>query len=128
MLHGPHVAVDLEQEIFPAVKALGLPTGPAGSMTFRCIEPDDLQVWMIRKCTFSPVGWVVISQLQADAEAQAFGLCCPFDQVVQRGRKIRVSVRRDLYEDRGSHQRAAAMRSVWLMGPTSCTRSTAVRA
>ena len=128
MLHGPHVAVDLEQEIFSSVKALGLPTGPAGSMTFSCIEPDDLQVWMIRKRAFSPVGWVVISQLQADAEAQAFGLRCSFDQVVQRGREIRVSVSRDLYEDRGSHQRAAAMRSVWLMGPTSCTRSTAARA
>ena len=128
MLHGPHVAVDLEQEIFPSVEALGLPTGPAGSMTFSCIEPDDLQVWMIRKRAFFPVGWVVISQLQADAEAQAFGLRCPFDQVVQRGREIRVSVSRDLYEDRGSRQRAAAMRSVWLMGLTSCTRSTAAPA
>ena len=97
-------------------------------MTFRCIEPDDLQVWMIRKCTFSPVGWVVISQLQADAEAQAFWLGCPLDQVVKCGWKIWVSVSRDLHENRGCHQSAAAMRSVWLIGPTSCTLSTAAPA
>ena len=123
VLHGPHMAVDLQQKVFPAVNTLGLSTGPAGTTAFRGIEPDDLQLWMIRKRAGSPVGWVISSQLQADAEAQAFWLGCPLDQVVQCGWEIRIPVSRDLNKDRGTHQRAAAMRSVWLMGPTSCTRS-----
>ena len=63
VLHGPHVAVDLEQKIFTAVNDLGLSTSPAGPAAFRCMEPENLQVWMIWKRAGSPVGPVVISQL-----------------------------------------------------------------
>ena len=78
---------------------------------------------MIRKRACSPVGRVISRQLQADAEAQALWLGCPLNHVVQCGREIRIPVNRDLNKDRGAHQSAAAIRSVWLMGPTSCTRS-----
>ena len=44
------------------------------------------------------MGRVVICQLKTDSEVQAFGLGCPFNQVVKRGRKIRVSISRDLNE------------------------------
>ena len=83
---------------------------------------------MIRKRIGSPMVRIVIGKLQADAEAQEFWVGCPLDQVVKCGRKIWVSVSRNLHEDRGSHQSAAAMRSVWLIGPTSCTLSTAAPA
>ena len=39
VLHGPHMAVDLQQKVFPAVNTLGLATGPAGTTAFRGIEP-----------------------------------------------------------------------------------------
>ena len=78
---------------------------------------------MIRKCACSPVRRVISPQLQAEAEAEALWLGCPLNQVVQCGREIRIPVSRDLNKDRGAHLSAAAIRSVWLMGPTSCTRS-----
>ena len=87
-----HVAVDLQQKVFPAINTLSLSSGPAGSAAFRCIEPDALQVWMIRKCACSPVGRVISRQLQADAEAQALWLGCPLNQVVQCGREIWIPV------------------------------------
>ena len=100
MLHGPHVAVDLQQKVFPAVNTLSLSSGPAGSAAFSCIELDALQVWMIRKCACSPVGRVISRQLQADAEAQALWLGCPLNQVVQCGGEIWIPVCRDLNKDR----------------------------
>ena len=78
---------------------------------------------MIRKRAGSPVRRIVSSQLQADAEAQALWLGRTVDQVVKCGWEIRIPVSRDLNKDREAHQSAAAIRSVWLMGPTSCTRS-----
>ena len=106
------MAVDLQQKVFPAVNTLGLSTGPAGTAAFCCIEPDDLQLWMIRKRAGSPVRRIVSSQLQADAEAYALWLGRTVDQVVQCGREIRIPVSRDLNKDRRAHQSAAAMRSV----------------
>ena len=113
------MAVDLQQKVLTVVEPLSLAACPAGTAAFSCIEPDYLQLWMIRKRTGSPVGRVISSQLQADAEAQAFGVGCPLDQVVQCGREIRIPVSRDLNEDCAGHQRADAMRKVCAIGPTS---------
>ena len=100
MLHGTHVTVDLKEKILTCVNTLCLVSCPACAAAFICTESDHLQVWVIRKPAFSPMGRVVVSQLQANAEVQPFRLGRSLDQVVKCGGKVWIPVSRDLNEDR----------------------------
>ena len=121
VLDRPHVAVDLQQDVFSVVKTLGLASGPAGATTIGCSNMLDLQMGVIRKRRLAPVQWIRCIQLQADAEVQPFRMRCARQQVVQCRGQIRIAVRGDLHKNRllfvthwaqSLHQSVAAMRRV----------------
>ena len=119
MFDRPHVAVDLQQKVLIVVKTLSLASCPAGSTAFGRCECLDLTVAVFWESWFLPSHWIVLRQLQTDAESQTIWMSCLLEQIVERCWEIRVPISSDLNEDCVLHQRADDMRKVCAIGPTS---------